>query len=77
MIDRGKTPDWVKYQTNGKTASENYREIVQKRQEVLKELEQYKTIRKAQIDAEIDREIQEEIVPKIENALDNLLNDWQ
>lgn len=77
MIDSRKSPDWAKHQTNGKTASENYREIIQKRQEALKEIAEYKILRKAQIDEEIDREIQGEIVPKIEIALDCLLREWQ
>lgn len=70
-------PDWVKYQLNGKTASENYREIVQRRQQALKEIEEYKEFRKAQIEAEIEKEIEEEIIPKVENALEDLLKEWQ
>lgn len=77
VVQHGKVPDWVKYQTNGKTAEENYREIIQKRQNTLRELELYKAIRKAQIDEEIEKEIEGEIVPKIEKALDDLLQDFR
>ena len=75
-MDNKNIPDWIKYQINGKTANENYREIVQKRQQALKEIEEYKELRKAQIDIEIEKQIEEEIIIKIENALEDLIKEW-
>lgn len=76
----GKLPDWMYYQLNGKTATENYNEQRQKfynKIQADKELNEYKARRKAEIDLEIESQIETEITPKIEKALDDLLKDFQ
>lgn len=72
LHNAGSMPDRYYYQHNGKTESENYKTIKRKKQ-IDKELEFYKSRRKA----EIDKQIEEELTPQIEKALDDLLKEWE
>lgn len=72
LHNAGLMPDRYYYQLHGKTENENYKMIKRKKQ-IDKELELYKSRRKA----EIDKQIEEELTPQIEKALDELLKDWE
>ena len=77
---RGKMPDWAYYQLNDRTAEENFFEQREKLYNKLladKELELYKSRRKAEIDEEIDREIEKELPKVIQDALDDIFSNWQ
>ena len=64
--DRGLMPDWWYYQVNGKSAEENYIDMVNRRslkfrEEMLREQEK--------------RELEKELEAKLEETLEKVLND--
>ena len=80
LFKRGLMPRWAYYQLNGKTAAENYRDQYLRevqRERADREIEEYKTRRKAEIEAELEKEVEEKLAPTVEDALNDLLKDWQ
>lgn len=80
LFKRGLMPRWAYYQLNGKTAAENYRDQhlrLQEREKADRELEEYRSRRKAEIDAEIEKQIEDELAPKIEKTIEDLFKEWQ
>ena len=84
LHNAGQMPDWIYYQINGKSATENlleqHKKIMEKykkKKEIDQELEIYKARRKAEIDQELELQIENEITPKIESIIDDLFKDWQ
>lgn len=72
LFNRGYIPKWAYYQLNGKTADENYRNQHQRmieREKANREIDDYKSRRKAEVEAEIEEGIEE--------TLNDLLKDWQ
>ena len=64
--DRGLMPDWWYYQVNGKSAEENYIDMVNRRslkfrEEILREQEK--------------KELEKELEAKLEETLEKVLND--
>lgn len=57
----GLMPDWIYYQVNGKTAEENYRDILMKRNKEYRDLI-------------VDREIEDSISKRLEETIDNCLD---
>lgn len=57
----GLMPDWIYYQVNGKTAEENYRDILMKRNKEYRDLI-------------VDRELEDSISKRLEETIDNCLN---
>lgn len=56
----GLMPDWIYYQVNGKTAEENYRDILMKRNKEYRDLI-------------VDRELEDTISKRLEETIDNCL----
>ena len=54
----GLMPDWIYYQVNGKTAEENYRDILMKRNKEYRDLI-------------VDRELEDTISKRLEETIDN------
>lgn len=59
----GLMPDWVYYQVNGKTAQENYIDILMKRD-------------KEQRDLLYGREVEESISKSLEETIDNCIDEF-
>ena len=57
----GLMPDWIYYQVNGKTAEENYRDILMKRNKEYRDLI-------------VDRELEDTISKRLEETIDNCLD---
>lgn len=57
----GLMPDWIFYQVNGKTAEENYRDILMKRNKEYRDLI-------------VDRELEDSISKRLEETIDNCLD---
>lgn len=57
----GLMPDWIYYQVNGKTAEENYRVILMKRNKEYRDLI-------------VDRELEDSISKRLEETIDNCLD---
>lgn len=57
----GLMPDWIYYQVNGKTAEENYRDILMKRNKKYRDLI-------------VDRELEDTISKRLEETIDNCLD---
>ena len=64
--DRGLMPDWWYYQVNGKTAEENYIDMVNRRS--LK-------FRDEMLREEEKKELEKELEAKLEETLEKVLND--
>ena len=58
----GLMPDWFYYQVNGKTAQENYIDIVMKRDQEYRDLI-------------VDRELENSISKRLEETIDNCIDD--
>lgn len=58
----GLMPDWVYYQVNGKTAEENYIDILMKRNIEYRDLI-------------VDRELENSISKRLEETIDNCIDD--
>ena len=58
----GLMPDWIYYQVNGKTAEENYRDILMKRNKEYRDLI-------------VDRELENSISKRLEETIDNCIDD--
>ena len=61
----GLMPDWIYYQVNGKTAEENYRDILMKRNKEYSDLI---------VDRELEDSISKRLEETIDNCLDNIIN---
>ncbi len=61
----GLMPDWIYYQVNGKTAEENYRDILMKRNKEYRDLI---------VDRELEDSISKRLEETIDNCLDNIIN---
>lgn len=68
-------PDWAYYQLNGRDIAANYRDQLLKRQEE-RELEEYRSRRKAEIEEDIQRQIEKELPLKIRKAIAELFNGY-
>lgn len=66
--DNGLMPDWIYYQLNGKSATENYYDMVKKRQRKFRE-----EILREQERKELEKEIEKELEKTIDKALDDIL----
>jgi len=64
--DIGLMPDWWYYQVNGKSATENYLDIVSKRDRQLRE----EMLREKE-----KKELEKELETKLEETLEKVLND--
>ncbi len=79
----GNMPDWVYYQTNGKTPEENleeqHRKIMERYQARLAEERRQAEEKKRQkeLDKEIEAEVEKKISKAIEKALDDLLKGFK
>lgn len=58
----GLMPDWIYYQVNGKTAEENYIDILMKRNIEYRDLI-------------VDRELEDSISKRLEETIDNCIDD--
>lgn len=65
IINHSSTPDYIRYQTNGKTIQENYNEIKRKRQEKRKQ--------ERELEKELEKQIDEKLTSLLEQKLEELL----
>ena len=61
----GLMPDWIYYQVNGKTAEENYIDILMKRNIEYRDLI---------VDRELENSISKRLEETIDNSLDNIIS---
>ena len=61
----GLMPDWIYYQVNGKTAEENYIDILMKRNIEYRDLI---------VDKELENSISKRLEETIDNCLDNIIS---
>lgn len=71
-IDNDNTPDIFKYQLNGKTANENYQDILKQRR-LKAQQEREKKQRELEIEKELEKEIETKLSSLLERKLDELL----
>ncbi len=80
----GLMPDWVYYQTNGKSLQENYNAIKRKQQKEtaehlerrrLAELDRRRKAEEAKAQKKAEQELEKEIETKAEEAIDKALKD--
>ncbi len=69
--DRGLMPDWWYYQVNGKSATENYLDIVSKRDRQLRE-----EMLREQEKKELEKELETKLEETLEKVLNDLLKDF-
>ena len=69
--NRGLMPDWWYYQVNGKSATENYLDMVNKRDMKLRE----ELLRQREKE-ELEKEIEDKLEDTIEKVLNDLLKDF-
>lgn len=69
--NNGEMPDWVYYQVNGKSATENYLDMVNKRDKKLRE-ELLRQREKEELKKEIDAKLED----TLEKVLNELLKDF-
>lgn len=69
--NNGLMPDWIYYQLNGKSAEENYRDIINKRSAIYRE-----QIIKGKEKTELEKEIEKQAEKVIDKALDNIFKDF-
>lgn len=75
LHDNGKMPDWIYYQLNEKSLTENYHRFKQQqRLETMQKLEQRR--RQAQAEKELEEQIEKKATAAIEKALEDLLKDF-
>lgn len=70
--DNDNTPDIFKYQMNGKTANENYQDILKKRR-LKAQQEREKREREKEIEKELEKEIETKLSALLETKLEELL----
>lgn len=68
--DNGLMPDWWYYQVNGKSAEENYIDIVNKRDRKYRDEVSLKREQE-----ELEKQAEEELEKTLEKALDDILKD--
>lgn len=71
-IDNDNTPDIFKYQLNGKTANENYQDILKQRR-LKAQQERAKKEKELEIEKELEKEIETKLSSLLERKLDELL----
>lgn len=71
-IDNDNIPDIFKYQLNGKTANENYQDILKQRR-LKAQQEREKKQRELEIEKELEKEIETKLSSLLERKLDELL----
>lgn len=71
-IDNDNIPDIFKYQLNGKTANENYQDILKQRR-LKAQQEREKKQREIEIEKELEKEIETKLSSLLERKLDELL----
>ena len=69
--DTGLMPDWWYYQVNGKSATENYLDIVSKRDRQLRE-----EMLREQEKKELEKELEAKLEETLEKVLNDLLKDF-
>lgn len=69
--DNGLMPDWWYYQVNGKSATENYFDIVEKRNQKLRE-----EMVRQQEKEELEKELEAKLEVTLEKVLNDLLKDF-
>ena len=69
--DIGLMPDWWYYQVNGKSATENYLDIVSKRERQLSE-----EMLREQEKKELEKELETKLEETLEKVLNDLLKDF-
>ena len=70
--NNGEMPDWIYYQVNGKSATENYIDMVNKRDKELRE-ELLRQREKEEMRRELEKEFEAKLEDTLEKALDELL----
>lgn len=71
-MDNENIPDIFKYQLNGKTANENYQDILKQRR-LKAQQEREKKQREIEIEKELEKEIETKLSSLLEKKLDELL----
>lgn len=71
-MDNDNIPDIFKYQLNGKTANENYQDILKQRR-LKAQQEREKKQRELEIEKELEKEIETKLSSLLERKLDELL----
>ena len=70
--DIGLMPDWWYYQVNGKSATENYLDMINKRDKEFRE-ELLRQKEKEEMKKELEKEFETKLEDTLEKALDDLL----
>lgn len=73
--DNGLMPDWWYYQVNGKSAEENYLDMVKKRDRRMRE-EYQRQIEREQMKKELEKDLESKLEVTLEKALNELLKDF-
>ena len=71
-MDNDNIPDIFKYQLNGKTANENYQDILKQRRLKAQE-EREKKQKEIEIEKELEKQIEEKLSSLLESKLNELL----
>ena len=71
-------PDWIYYQQNGKTAQENYDDIMRKRQAYSKQLLEARSrrAREAQEQKKLEAELEKKAYEVAEKAIEDIFKDF-
>ena len=70
--NNGEMPDWIYYQVNGKSATENYLDMINKRDKEFRE-ELLRQKEKEEMNKELEKEFETKLEDTLEKALDDLL----
>lgn len=71
-IDNENTPDIFKYQMNGKTANENYQDILKQRR-LKAQQDREKREKEIQLEKDLEKEIEKKLSSLLEQKLNELL----
>lgn len=71
-IDNENTPDILKYQMNGKTANENYQDILKQRR-LKAQQDREKREKEIQLEKDLEKEIEKKLSSLLEQKLNELL----
>lgn len=76
--NNGLMPDWIYYQQNGKTAQENYADIMRKRQAYFKQLMEARSrrAREAQEQKKLEAELEKKAYEVAEKAIEDIFKDF-
>ena len=76
--NNGLMPDWIYYQQNGKTAQENYADIIRKRQADYKQLLEARSRREreAQEQKKLEAELEKKAYEAVEKSIEDIFKDF-